>query len=129
VTFTKEDKGTRILADIYGLTPGAHGFHIHQYGDCNAPDAASAGGHFNPAGEPHGAPNMEKRHAGDLGNLEAGQDGKAKINMLDTRIAFEGAQSILGRSVVVHLQPDDFKTQPTGGAGARMACGVVGAAK
>jgi Cu-Zn family superoxide dismutase len=129
VIFTREDKGMRITAEVHGLTPGAHGFHIHQYGDCSASDAASAGAHFNPTGEPHGGPDSEKRHTGDTGNLVAGQDGIAKIDISDNRIALEGEQSILGRAVVVHVQPDDFKTQPTGGAGARVACGVIGAAK
>lgn len=129
VTFLKEGEGIRIVAEIHGLAPGAHGFHIHQYGDCSAPDATSAGAHFNPTGEPHGGPDAEKRHAGDLGNVEAGQDGNAMINRLDSRIVLDGDQSILGRSVIVHAQPDDFRTQPTGGAGARIACGVIGAAR
>ena len=129
VAFTKEKKTVRIQAGIEGLPPGPHGFHIHEYGDCSSPDATSASGHFNPGNAPHGAPTAEKRHAGDLGNIEADSAGVAKLDIRDNQLSFEGPHSIIGRSVIVHLSPDDFATQPTGNAGARLACGVIGFAK
>jgi Cu-Zn family superoxide dismutase len=127
VTFIKEENGIKVTADIVGLKPGKHGFHIHEVGDCSAPDGSSAGGHFNPYHKNHGAPTDSVRHVGDLGNLEAGKDGKAHLEWLDTLIAFEGTNSIIGRSVIVHEKPDDYKTQPTGNAGGRLACGVINA--
>lgn len=129
VTFTKEKNGIRVVAQFEGLTPGLHGFHIHEYGDCSSPDAGSAGGHFNPAGAPHAAPTAEKHHLGDLGNVEAPKSGPAKYDKVFDFLKFEGPHSIVGRGVVVHADPDDFKTQPTGGAGARVACGVIGVAR
>ncbi len=129
VTFAKSGKGVKITANIEGLAPGPHGFHIHEYGDCSSPDANSAGGHFNPTDMPHAGPKVEKRHVGDLGNIEADKSGNAKIELTDNMLRIEGPQSIIGRSVVVHAQADDFKTQPTGGSGARVACGVIGIAK
>lgn len=129
VTFTKAQNGVRVLAAIEGLSPGKHGFHIHEYGDCSAPDATSAGDHFNPHGAPHGAPTDVKRHVGDLGNVEADISGKARLDWVDPLLSFEGKDSIIGRSIIVHAEPDDLKTQPTGGAGARVACGVIGFAK
>lgn len=129
VTFTKVDKGVRVVANIEGLTPGKHGFHIHEFGDCSAPDAASAGDHFNPAAAPHGGAAAEKRHVGDLGNIEADASGVGKLDWIDPHLSFEGPNSILGRAVIVHAKPDDLTTQPTGGAGPRLACGVIGVAK
>lgn len=129
IAFTKGDKGVHVQARLEGLTPGLHGFHIHEYGDCSSPDAASAGGHFNPGHMPHAAPIAEKRHAGDLGNIEADSTGVAKLDVMDVRIDFSGPNSIIGRSVIVHVAQDDFSTQPTGNAGARVACGVIGFAK
>jgi len=129
VSFTKTDKGIHIQAGIEGLAPGLHGFHIHEYGDCSSPDAASAGGHFNPGKMPHGAPNAEKHHAGDLGNIGADGAGAARLEVVAKGISFDGADSIIGRAMIVHASPDDFTTQPTGNAGARIACGVIGLAK
>jgi Cu-Zn family superoxide dismutase len=125
VTFVKEANGIKVTADIEGLKPGIHGFHIHEVGDCSAPDGSSAGPHFNPMNKHHGAPTDTMRHVGDLGNLEADKDGKAHLEWLDTLITFEGTNSIIGRSVIVHEKADDFKTQPTGNAGGRLACGVI----
>jgi Cu-Zn family superoxide dismutase len=125
VTFKKDGNGIMVTADIEGLKPGTHGFHIHEKGDCSAPDGSSAGPHFNPANKHHGAPGDTARHVGDLGNLEADRDGKAHLEMLDTLLTFEGANSIIGRAVIVHEKADDFKTQPTGNAGGRLACGVI----
>jgi Cu-Zn family superoxide dismutase len=129
IHFMKTAGGVKVSGTVTGLAPGAHGFHVHEFGDCSAADFTSAGGHFNPAGNPHGSPKDAKRHEGDLGNIEAGADGSATIDYTDATLGFEGAQSILGRGVIVHANPDDFKTQPTGNAGGRVACGVIGVAK
>jgi Cu-Zn family superoxide dismutase len=129
VTFSQAAGGTRVQAHVSGLTPGTHGFHVHEYGDCSAKDFASAGGHFNPAGDPHADPKAEKRHAGDMGNIEASKAGVGELDYVDPKLKFDGADSVLGRGVIVHANADDLKTQPTGNAGGRVACGVVGAAK
>lgn len=129
VTFTVVEKGVRVIGEFSGLTPGKHGFHIHEFGDCSAPDGTSAGGHFNPTNMPHSKPSGDKRHVGDMGNIEAGKDGTAFIDYIDTMISLEGESSIIGRGVIVHEKEDDLTTQPTGAAGARIACGVVGVAK
>lgn len=129
VSFAKDGKGVRITANIEGLSPGQHGFHIHEFGNCSSPDANSAGGHFNPTDMPHAGPKAEKRHAGDLGNLEADKDGVAKLEVTDDMMSMEGPLSIIGRSVIIHAKQDDFNTQPTGNSGARVACGVIGIAK
>jgi Cu-Zn family superoxide dismutase len=129
ITFTKEGDGIHVTGKIEGLTPGTHGFHVHEFGDCSAPDATSAGGHFNPSGEPHAAPEAEKRHEGDLGNVEADANGVANYDRVDKVLKFNGKGSIIGRSVVVHGNPDDLKSQPAGNAGPRVACGVIGIAK
>jgi Cu-Zn family superoxide dismutase len=129
VTFTKAQNGIRIVADVSGLTPGAHGFHIHEFGDCTARDASSAGGHFNPARTQHGPPDTQFSHAGDLGNLVADAAGKAHYERTDSMIVLEGPNSIIGRAVIVHENADDFRTQPTGNSGRRVACGVIGLAQ
>jgi Cu-Zn family superoxide dismutase len=129
IHFMKTAGGVKVSGTVTGLAPGAHGFHVHEFGDCSAADFTSAGGHFNPAGNPHGSPKDAKRHEGDLGNIEAGADGSATIDYTDAALGFEGAQSILGRGVIVHANPDDFKTQPTGNAGGRVACAAIGVAK
>lgn len=130
-TTTFTPKGDQILIDarIKGLIPGAHGFHIHEKGDCSAPDAMSAGGHFNPGGKPHGSHNGIDRHAGDLGNLIADANGNATLKiaipMTDMSMEKGAANSIAGRGLIVHADPDDYKTQPTGNSGKRLACGVI----
>lgn len=129
VTFTKVADGVEVVADVSGLTPGKHGFHIHEFGDCGATDATSAGGHFNPLGMPHGAPTDAKRHLGDLGNLIADSLGQAHYEWTDTLLVLNGANSIIGRAVIVHAGEDDLVSQPTGNAGPRVACGVIGIAK
>ncbi len=129
VTFTDIGDGdVSVVGHVTGLPPGSHGFHVHEKGDCSAPDGTSAGGHFNPDGSPHGAPGNTPlmRHAGDLGNIEAGADSLAHFEKIDVVIALEGTRSISGLAVIVHAGPDDFTTQPTGAAGARLACGVIG---
>ncbi|MBD3308198.1 superoxide dismutase family protein [candidate division KSB3 bacterium] len=129
VTFMQTADGIKIMADLEGLTTGKHGFHIHEYGDCSAPDATSAGGHFNPEGSPHAGPNADERHVGDLGNIVADQSGHAEMEMTDQMIAFDGKHSIIGLAVVIHSGEDDLTSQPTGNAGSRVACGVIGIAK
>jgi superoxide dismutase, Cu-Zn family len=125
VAFTQEAGGVHIVADLSGLTPGDHGFHIHETGDCSAPDAASAGEHFNPSASMHGAPDAPARHAGDLGNITADASGNAKYDRVDPGLTLEGEQSVIGRSVVVHVGADDMTSQPSGASGARAACGVI----
>jgi Cu-Zn family superoxide dismutase len=129
VRFTQEGESVKVVADIEGLTPGQkHGFHIHQYGDCSAPDGMSAGGHYNPEGHQHGLPESENRHAGDLGNVQADDQGKAHYEITVTNISITGAKNpIIGRGVIVHTKVDDGR-QPVGNAGARIACGVIGVA-
>jgi Cu-Zn family superoxide dismutase len=128
VTFTKTGDTVQVVADITGLTPGKHGFHIHEFGDCSAADASSAGGHFNPMHKPHGAPDSPERHEGDMGNLEADSTGKAHLELKDSMLKFSGADSILGHAVIVHEKVDDW-SQPVGNAGGRLACGVIGVTK
>jgi Cu-Zn family superoxide dismutase len=129
VTFTKSGDEVKVVADVTGLKPGTHGFHVHEFGDCSAPDAASAGGHFNPTHHQHGAPDAADRHAGDLGNIEADASGKAHLEWSDKVMKLSGSDSIIGHAVIVHEKADDLKTQPTGNAGGRLACGVIGVAK
>jgi Cu-Zn family superoxide dismutase len=129
VTFTQQDEGVLVFAMISGLAPGPHGFHIHENGDCSAPDGSSAGAHFNPTGMQHGGPDGGERHAGDMGNIVADQGGGANYEQIVTGITLAaGINSIVGRSVVVHADPDDMASQPAGNAGARLACGVIEAA-
>lgn len=129
VTFTQTDNGVRVEATISGLDQETrHGFHIHQYGDCRAPDGTSAAGHFNPEGVEHGAPTDDVRHVGDLGNLPTNAQGTADVDFVDSHLELNGANSILGRGVIVHAGTDDFESQPTGDAGSRLACGVIGVA-
>lgn len=129
VTFTPNGDRVRLVASVTGLAAGAHGFHIHEKGDCSAADATSAGGHFNPTNKPHGNPAAGEHHGGDMPMLEADASGNAALDVtLDTVTLREGANSIIGRAVIVHKDPDDYKTQPTGNSGARVACGVIAAA-
>lgn len=123
-----------MTGEVSGLTKGLHGFHIHEFGD-NTNGCISAGAHFNPHGKDHGSPTASVRHVGDLGNVEAGDDGVAKVNITDKEISLCGPMSIIGRTLVVHADPDDLGvgghelSKTTGNAGARVACGVVGIAK
>jgi len=125
VTFTKMEHGVKVVADIEGLTPGKHGIHIHEFGDCSSPDGTSAGSHFNPAAKTHGSPMDDNRHAGDMGNITAESNGKGHLDYIDHSISLEGEHSIIGKSMIIHANEDDLKTQPTGNAGARLACGVI----
>lgn len=126
VTFTQIADRVRVDAQFNALTPGLHGFHIHEKGDCSAPDATSAGGHFNPFAKKHGAPGSPISHSGDLGNLNADTSGKATVTLwLDGVSISTGKDGVIGRAVIVHANADDLKTDPTGNAGGRIACGVI----
>jgi Cu-Zn family superoxide dismutase len=125
VTFERESGGVHVTADLTGLTPGTHGFHIHEKGDCSAPDGSSAGGHFNPTGMQHGSPDAEPHHMGDLGNIVADSSGAAHYDHVVSFLSLSGANSIVGKAVVVHMNADDLTSQPAGNAGARIACGVI----
>jgi Cu-Zn family superoxide dismutase len=130
VTFTQQADGVLVEGHIMGLAPESkHGFHIHEFGDISKSDGTSAGGHFNPGGHEHGAPAAEKRHAGDLGNIEVDKNGHAMYSRVDKVIELNGPNCILGRGLIIHAGTDDLKTQPTGDAGARVAMGVIGVAK
>lgn len=126
VIFEKTADGTLIDAEVNGLETGKHGFHIHQYGNCTAPDGTSAGGHFNPEGVDHGAPTDEIRHVGDMGNLPANEEGTATLEYTDPLIKLNGPNSVIGRGIIIHSGQDDLTSQPTGAAGARLGCGVIG---
>ena len=115
----------RITGKIVNLTPGAHGFHIHENGDCTTPDASSAGEHFNPTGTSHGDRAASVRHVGDMGNIVADAEGTATFDFMETQAMFNGANSVVGKSFIVHSLPDDFMTQPSGNSGQRLACGVI----
>lgn len=126
VTFKQIDKALTVTVDVTGLTPGSHGFHVHQYGDCTAADGSSAGGHFVGTGELHAGPEADKRHIGDLGNLIADNNMEVKVSFDDEKITLSGEDSIIGRAVVIHAGKDDMTSQPSGDAGGRIACGVIG---
>ena len=130
VTFIQ--KGDKVVVDarVTGLTPGLHGFHVHEKGDCTAPDAASAGAHFNPLKTPHAGPDSPQRHAGDLGNLSADAGGVAVYHAEVSGISVgTAADSIVGRAVIVHANADDLRSQPAGNAGPRLACGLISKGK
>ncbi len=129
VTFEKTGDSVKVVAQVSGLTPGEHGFHIHEFGDCSVADFSSAGSHFAMADQPHGAPTDTASHTGDLGNLVADENGEATLEWVDPDITFSGARSILGRAVIIHAQADDLESQPTGNAGARVACGTIAVAQ
>lgn len=125
VSFYRSGDKVRITAEVSGLTPGEHGFHIHDVGDCSAPDAMSAKGHFNPAASKHGHAGGE-HHAGDIPNLVANASGNASYQgELSGVTLAEGPTGIFKRSVVIHADPDDYKSQPAGNSGKRVACGVI----
>ncbi|MCX7149775.1 MAG: superoxide dismutase family protein [Rhodocyclales bacterium] len=126
VSFQTVGQKIRVEARIAGLTPGEHGFHVHEAGDCSAPDASSAKGHFNPGAKSHGHHGGSERHAGDMPNLMTDSAGKATLSAeLDMLSLTESSGGILKRSVVIHADPDDFKSQPAGNSGKRVACGVI----
>jgi Cu-Zn family superoxide dismutase len=120
VAITATDGGVRLEVKATGLKPGVHGFHVHEVGDCSAPDATSAKGHFNPGAKQHGS------HAGDLSDLTADASGAAKLSVVMTGLSLDdGPTGIVGRAFVIHADPDDHVSQPAGNAGKRVACGVI----
>lgn len=127
VDFSPSGNKVRVQGTITGLSPGLHGFHIHEKGDCSSPDANSAGGHFNPDGKKHGSHKEGEHHAGDFGNIKADDYGTATFDFeADGITTVPGkANSVVGRGLIVHADPDDLKTQPTGNSGKRLACGVI----
>jgi Cu-Zn family superoxide dismutase len=129
IRFARVPTGVRVTGLVSGLKPGRHGFHVHEFGDTTSRDGTAAGGHFNPGNKAHGAPDDGARHVGDLGNITADAEGNAAINFVDATLSLDGPNSIIGRSIVVHADPDDMTTQPTGNAGARVAVGVIGITK
>ena len=128
VTFTKTADGIHVHGEISGLTPGEHGFHVHEFGVWNE-DGMATGGHFNPTGAPHADHDSPKRHVGDMGNVKADENGNAVVDLDDTQMSFDGPTSILGRGLVVHEKADDLKSQPSGNAGGRLAVAIIGVAK
>jgi Cu-Zn family superoxide dismutase len=128
VTFAMSGDEVQVVADVQNLKPGKHGFHIHEKGDCSSPDALSAGGHFNPMHQHHGGPHTAERHVGDFGNIEVDASGKGHL-VWKGKLDLSGPNSIIGKSVVVHEKADDLKTDPAGNSGARIACGVIEAAR
>ena len=126
VTFTQQGDRVRVVAQVSGLKPGAeHGFHVHEKGDCSSGDGMSAGGHYNPASKPHGSLATD-HHAGDMPNLKADSYGNASATFEIPGVAVgSGAADIVGKGLIVHRDPDDYTTQPTGNAGPRLACAVI----
>jgi len=125
VYFAEVPGGVRIAAKVTGLKPGEHGFHIHEQGDCSALDGSSAKGHFNPSNKDHGHHSSEERHGGDMPNMVANEQGEASYSGELKGVTFNGPTGILGRGIVIHADPDDYKSQPAGNSGRRMACGVI----
>jgi Cu-Zn family superoxide dismutase len=125
--FTSAPGGLRVHVELEEATPGPHGVHIHEKGDCSDKKALSAGGHYDPtASEHHGGAKTAIRHGGDLGNVEVGADGKGTLDVVVPALSVE---SVVGRSIVVHEKYDDMKTDPSGGSGARIGCGKIEAAR
>jgi len=124
--FVQNGDAVHVTVDVSNATPGTHAVHLHEKGDCSAPDATSAGGHFNPGHMEHGSPDAAAHHAGDFGNMTVGEEGHGHIELDTTMLTvLPGDRSVVGRAVVVHANEDDMHTQPTGNAGGRIGCGVV----
>lgn len=127
VSFVQSGSKVQVSGEVRGLKPGAeHGFHVHEKGDCSSSDGMSAGGHFNPTGQPHGSHADMAHHTGDLPSLKADASGNAKFSFESKTITVgNGTTDIVGKGLIVHRDPDDYKTQPTGNAGPRLACAVI----
>lgn len=130
LVLTNQGTAVSIRGDLTGLAPGKeHGFHVHEVGECSGPDFQSAGEHFNPTKDPHGGPRSSTRHLGDIPNVKADENGRATIDVSLKGVTLVdkdgGPNQILGKAIVVHAMPDDYKTQPSGNSGARIACGVI----
>jgi Cu-Zn family superoxide dismutase len=129
-TFTQKGKDVTVVVNVENAPPGKHAVHIHDKGDCSSPDGKSAGDHWNPSTDQHGAWSAEHHHLGDIGNMDVGPDGKGTITLTTNKWAVAGAPTsdgVIGHAIIVHGGVDDFKTQPTGNAGPRIACGVIAA--
>jgi superoxide dismutase, Cu-Zn family len=124
-TVTETRQGLRVTADVHGLAPGLHGIHIHSVGRCDGPDFASAGGHWNPSGRHHGLGNPAGPHMGDLSNLVVGADGRGTVAALIPGATVAGLLDADGAAMVIHAAPDDGMSDPSGGSGARIACGTL----
>jgi Cu-Zn family superoxide dismutase len=127
VRFQQMGDKVQVSGDVRGLKPNSeHGFHVHEKGDCSSGDGMSAGGHFNPGGKPHSHQGTTERHAGDLPNLKANGEGVATFSLTTPLLSVgSGAANVIGRSVIVHRDPDDYSSQPAGNSGPRVACGVI----
>lgn len=125
--FKAEGKTVTLTVSIQGATPGRHGIHIHDRGDCSAADASSAGEHWNPFSKAHGRWGGESYHLGDIGNMEIDQTGRGTLTFTtdEWAIGTGGANDIVGKSVVIHANADDFMSQPSGNSGERVGCGVI----
>ena len=129
VVYFKEEGGTvEVVADVKGLAPGEHGFHIHTYGDLREKDGSLTDGHYNPTNTKHGGPTTEERHVGDLGNIHALDDSTAQFDQDRFAFTINGVNAILGRAVVIHAGKDDFTSQPSGNSGTKIAVGIIGIA-
>lgn len=128
-TFAQADDQVRIVLRVHGLPPGDKGVHLHAVGQCAGPAFTSAGGHFNPTGAQHGTLNPRGPHAGDLPNIAIGGDGTGRLDTTTARVTLGAGPTSLfdtdGSALVIHAGPDDYRTDPTGGSGARIACGVI----
>jgi superoxide dismutase, Cu-Zn family len=125
-TFEEDGEQVTLTLEVSGATPGRHGAHIHENGDCSAADASSAGGHWNPATKTHGPPDAN-HHLGDLGNITIGQDGRGTLTLSkkEWKIGDGSAEDVVGKAVVIHANEDDLATDPAGNSGGRVACGVI----
>ncbi|HEX8561497.1 MAG TPA: superoxide dismutase family protein [Flavobacterium sp.] len=126
--FTEQNGEVTFTASLTGLEPGVHAIHIHEKSDCSAPDASSAGGHWNPTFKSHGKWGSASYHRGDIGNFPVNQNGEGTITMTTSEWCIgcgDQTKDILGKSVIVHTNPDDYVTQPTGNAGGRIACSAI----
>jgi Cu-Zn family superoxide dismutase len=126
--FTETGGAVRVVITVENATPGTHAVHLHQNGDCSKPDATSAGAHWSPDNKPHGKRGEGQHHAGDMPNMEVGQDGKGKLELTVNEWKIGGSDekaNIINKAIIVHAKADDYKTQPSGNAGDRIGCGVV----
>ncbi len=130
VKFKETGKGVQVVAEFSGLQPGSvHGFHIHENSKCEGPDFKSAGGHFNPKGRPHAGPGAHQHHLGDFGNIVANEKGIAKKELLIKNREINGLEVVMNKAVILHQNPDDLVSQPSGNSGDRLACGLIQTAK